>query len=47
MIRTNVHLTAQQIKALRQQSQKTGLTVAELIRRAVDAAVKPERKRSQ
>lgn len=37
MIRVNYHLTERQLEALRTMSGKTGLTVAELIRRAVDA----------
>jgi len=37
MKRVNYHLTDSQIKALRQESEKSGLSVAELIRRAVDA----------
>ncbi len=37
MKRTNVHLTDGQLRTLKQLSKKTGLTVAELIRRAVDA----------
>lgn len=37
MKRTNVHLSEPQKKALERLSRKTGLTVAELIRRAVDA----------
>ncbi|MGA2468733.1 MAG: ribbon-helix-helix domain-containing protein [Thermodesulfobacteriota bacterium] len=36
MKRTNLHLTDLQIKNLRKLSKKTGLTVAELVRRAVD-----------
>lgn len=36
MKRTNLHLTDLQIKSLRKLSKKTGLTVAELVRRAVD-----------
>lgn len=36
MKRTNLHLTDFQIKSLRRLSKKTGLTVAELVRRAVD-----------
>ncbi len=36
MKRVTFHLTAQQIVALRQHAQKTGLSVAELIRRAID-----------
>lgn len=44
MIRVNYHLTARQIEELRRLSKETGLTVAELIRRAVDAYVKGENK---
>ena len=36
MKRVNYHLTEQQIKALRKYAKRTGLKVAELIRRAVD-----------
>jgi predicted DNA-binding protein len=36
MKRTNVHLAEPQLKRLAQLSKKTGLTVAELIRRAID-----------
>jgi len=36
MKRVNFHLTGQQMEKLRAQSGDTGLTVAELIRRAVD-----------
>lgn len=36
MKRVNFHLTHAQIKALRKRAKKTGLTVAELIRRAID-----------
>ncbi len=36
MIRSNVHLTPHQFAALRQLAQSTGLTLAEIIRRAVD-----------
>ena len=37
MKRVNYHLTDQQIRALRKYAKKTGLKVAELIRRAVDS----------
>ena len=37
MIRVNIHLTNQQLGKLRQLARKTGLTVAELVRRAIDA----------
>jgi hypothetical protein len=40
MRRVNYHLTEQQLQALRQLAEKTGLTVAELIRRAVDDFLK-------
>jgi len=40
MIRVNFHLTDRQIAALRAMSRSTGLTVAELIRRAVDQYLK-------
>ena len=36
MQRVNFHLTKNQVKALRQLSDGTGLSVAELIRRAID-----------
>jgi hypothetical protein len=46
MIRTNVHLTEQQREALRQIADQTGLSVAKLIRWAIDGfleqwAIKP------
>lgn len=37
MKRTTVFLTDPQMKALQAEAKRTGLTVAELIRRAVDA----------
>ena len=40
MKRISYHLTEPQIKALKQRSRETGLAVAELIRRAVDAYLK-------
>lgn len=40
MIRVNFHLTKIQIKKLRELSKKTGLSVAELIRRAIDKFLK-------
>jgi hypothetical protein len=36
MIRVNYHLTEKQLDRLRAESARTGLTIAELIRRAVD-----------
>jgi predicted DNA-binding protein len=36
MKRTNIHLSEQQLKRLEQQSRKTGLSVAEIVRRAID-----------
>lgn len=41
MIRVNYHLTEAQLERLRAESERTGATVAELIRRAVDAAYPP------
>ena len=43
MIRVNIHLTNQQLDRLRQESKRTGLTVAELVRRAIDQALKDGR----
>ena len=40
MIRVNIHLTEQEIGKLKQESKRTGLTVAELVRRAIDKALK-------
>ncbi|MFH0904921.1 MAG: ribbon-helix-helix protein, CopG family [Methanobacteriota archaeon] len=37
MKRVNYHLTAKQIEALKTESIETGLSVAELIRRAIDS----------
>ncbi len=37
MIRVNFHLTERQIAWLHEEAKKTGLSVAELIRRSVDA----------
>ena len=36
MKRVNFHLTKQQIKFLQQESEQTGLKIAEIIRRCVD-----------
>jgi len=40
MKRVNYHLTDEQIKRLKEIAKKTGLSVAELIRRAIDKCVK-------
>lgn len=40
MKRVNYHLTEKQLEDLRKASEKSGLSVAELIRRAVDAFLK-------
>ena len=40
MVRVTYHLTEKQQAALRKLAEKTGLSVAELIRRAVDALLK-------
>lgn len=45
MKRVNYHLTELQIKGLAKLSEDTGLSVAELIRRAIDALLKKEAKR--
>lgn len=37
MIRVNYHLTERQLSRLKAEAERTGLSVAELIRRAVDA----------
>ena len=46
MQRVNFHLTENQIKSLRQLSDKTGLSVAELIRRALDDWLKRSEEKS-
>lgn len=43
MKRVNYHLTDMQIKQLRELSKRTGLSVAELIRRAIDEYVKKQK----
>ena len=40
MKRIDTYITHQQIKKLKELAQKTGLTVAELIRRAIDKYLK-------
>lgn len=40
MISCHFHLTSQELEALRELAEKTGLSVAEHIRRAVDAYLK-------
>jgi len=40
MIRVNIHLTEQEIEKLKQEAKRTGLTVAELVRRAIDQSLK-------
>ena len=42
MKRVNYHLSEQQIAKLKAESKRTGLTVAEIIRRAIDAYLKKE-----
>lgn len=46
MKRVNYHLTEKQIEALTKYSESTGLSVAELIRRAIDAWLKKERNKN-
>jgi len=43
MKRVNFHLTEQQITELQELHEKTGLAVAEMIRRAVDAYIELQR----
>lgn len=43
MKRVNYHLTEQQIAELQRLHEQTGLPVAEMIRRAVDAYVKSQK----
>jgi predicted DNA-binding protein len=47
MIRVNYHLTEGQLKRLKALSERTGLSVAELIRRAVDGMLRREGKRAK
>ena len=42
MTRVQYHLTTQQVAALKEISKKTGIRVAELIRRAVDLLLQKE-----
>jgi predicted DNA-binding protein len=44
MKRTNIHLPTQTLDKLKTMSEKTGLSVAELIRRAVDDYLKKVKK---
>jgi hypothetical protein len=46
MIRINTHLTEIQLKILRQLAEKTGLSVAEHIRRAIDEYLKTKNERT-
>lgn len=41
--RTNIYLRADQLKRLEEVSKKTGASVAELIRRAIDKVHKPKK----
>jgi hypothetical protein len=47
MIRTNIHFTKGQLADLQRLSDKTGLSMAELVRRAVDDMLDRERKKGQ
>lgn len=42
MIRTNFHLSEKQLDGLRRLAEKTGLSVAELVRRAIDVLLERE-----
>jgi predicted DNA-binding protein len=44
MKRVNYHVTTKQFESLQQLSEKTGLSVAELIRRAIDNYLKKEQR---
>ena len=44
MERTNIYLTKPQLEKLRKFAVESGLTVAELVRRAIDLFLKAERK---
>jgi hypothetical protein len=44
MTRVNYHLTKKQLESLRKLSKATGLSVAEIIRRAVDEYMKRQEK---
>jgi predicted DNA-binding protein len=44
MVRVNYHLTDAQVRRLKAESSRTGLSVAELIRRAIDAYLEKSRK---
>jgi Zn-dependent peptidase ImmA (M78 family) len=43
MKRTNIYLTQQSIDALRKEQKKTGLSVAELVRRAIEDFLKKQK----
>jgi predicted DNA-binding protein len=43
MIRTNFFLTEEQLKGLRERSEKSGLSVAEIVRRIIDAHLEKTR----
>ena len=44
MVRTNFHMPPKYLVALRKLSRRTGLTVADLVRRAVESYLQKERK---
>lgn len=47
MIRANIHLTQKQLDALRELSGASGLPVAEIARRAIDAYIDQHQKTSK
>lgn len=47
MIRTAIHITDKQHEELREESDNTGLPMAELIRRAIDEYLDRRRKKRQ
>ena len=46
MKRTNIHFSERQLEQLKSLSAQTGLTVAELVRRAIDAYLAKELKKA-
>lgn len=47
MVRTQVQLTAEQVRALRRMAAREGVSVAELIRRSVDAWIRRHGRRKE
>lgn len=47
MKRINIHLTDLQIKELKKLSDNTGISVSELVRRAIDEYLRKQKERSE